>query len=92
MACKRLPPNYTINHNNKVMRNQLGRGGGRGIEQVLTAAVSLHLKAGILEATAAYSAEHFHFNGIEGQLGPRSEAGSGPRSWIEATSATSAEH
>lgn len=66
-----LPPNDSINHNNKVTRNRVGRGSDRGGEEVLAGGVGLGL-----EAAAAHPAEEFHF---EGEFGA---GGSG--SWIEA--------
>ena len=82
---KTVPPNYTINHNNKVTGNRLGQS---GIEHVLAGDVGLDLEAGVLEAeaeatSATHSAERFHLNGIEGQFGPRGEVGPRSRSWIE---------
>lgn len=69
--CKTLPPNDSVNHNNKVVRSRVGRRGGGGVEEVLAGGIDLGL-----EAAAAHSAEQFHF---EGETGP---GGSG--SWIEA--------
>lgn len=72
--CKTLPPNDSVNHNNKVVRSRVGRRGGGGVEEVLAGGIDLGL-----EAAAAHSAEQFHF---EGESGP-----SGSGSWIEEAAA-----
>ena len=58
-----IPANEPIDHDDKMLRDGLGLGGGGGIEDVLTTAVELHLEpttTPVHETGGAHSVKQFH--------------------------------